>query len=296
MPSMGKTHNRGARAPACSHAERNGTASVSESDGILTRGYRPRALQYALCLTLLALVPPARADIQFHARPLTNAKLPRGKAQCEIRLIVDKQVEVSLHGDTVGVHTLIGADARDNGSECSAPLPERVVDDFILTVKKKHGEVRLVSDSTKRNNFTATVFIHNNPGGDGAYDLRISWSAPPTGAITANNATHTAAPGAGKAALNETAPVVLGNVTVDMDLGGKVMVTFQVGRSGSASFTGSMMSRDAGVTKVDATADERFLHLPGPMYLYFDASKQIYKIAMDATNGQDQLRVNWERK
>jgi hypothetical protein len=36
--------------------------------------------------------------------------------------------------------------------------------------------------------------------------------------------------------------------------------------------------------------------LPGPMYIYFDASKQIYKIAMDATNGQDQLRMSWERK
>ncbi len=227
---------------------------------------------------------------------MTNAKIPRGKAQCEIRLIVDKQVEVSLHGDTIGVHTLTGADARDNGSECSAPLPERVVDGFILAVKKHHGEVRLVSEPTSRNAFTATVFIHNNSGGDGLYDLRLSWSVPPTDAINANNASHSAAHGTGKAALNDAAPVPLGDVTLDMDLGGKVLVTFQVGRSGSASFTGSIMSREGGVMKVDAAADERFLHLPGPMYIYLDASKQIYKIAMDATNGQQQLRVTWERK
>jgi len=245
---------------------------------------------------LLSLFSPAFADIQFHAKPMTDAKIPRGKAQCEIRLIVDKQVEVSLHGDAIGVHTLTGADARDNGSECSAPLPGRVVDGFTLVVKKKHGEVRLVSDPSARNGFTPTIFIHNNPGGDGLYDLRISWSAPPTAAINANNATHSAARGTGKAALNEAAPVSLGDVTVDMDLVGKVLMTFQVGHSGSVSFTGSVISREAGVMKVDAAADERFLHLPGPMFIYFDASKQVYKIAMDATNGQDQLRVTWERK
>src|SRR5580658_5390998 len=150
---------------------------------------------------LLAL--PAGADVQFHAKPMTDAKIPRGKAQCEIRLMVDQQVEVSLHGDTIGVHTLTGADARDNGSECSAPLPGQVVDGFTLAVKKKHGEVRLVSDPSTRNSFTATVFIHNNPGGDGLYDFRLSWNAPPPSAITANNATHSAARGTGKAALND---------------------------------------------------------------------------------------------
>jgi len=254
---------------------------------------RASALKWILGLTLLS---PALADVQFHARLTDNAKIPRGKARCEIRLIVDKQVEVSLHADTIGVHTLTGADARDNGSECSAPLPGQVVDGFTLAVKKKHGEVRLVSDPSARNSFAATIFIHNNPGGDGLYDLRLSWNAPPPSAITANNATHTAARGTGKAALNDAAPVALGDVAVDMDLVGKVLVTFQVGKTGSAFFTGSMMSRDAGIMKVDAAADDRFQRLPGPMYIYFDASKQIYKISMEATNGQSQLRVTWERK
>ena len=248
-------------------------------------------------LTML-FAAAAPADIQFHARPITNAKLPRGQGRCEIRLMVDQQVEVSLRGDTIAVHTLTGADARDNGSECSAPLPDRPVEEFALKAEKRHGEVRLVSEPSARNGFTATVFIHDNAPGEGFYQLRISWNLPseaPPG-MSLNNATHYAARGHGTASLNETAAEPLGDVAVDIDRGGKALITFQVGRSGAVSFTGTVMSWEDGAMKIDAVADERHRRLPGPMYLYFDASKQIYKIAMDATNGQDQLRVSWERK
>jgi hypothetical protein len=247
---------------------------------------------------MVLLTSPALADIQFHARPMTNAKIPHDKARCDIHLMVDQQVEVSLHGDMIGVHTLTGHDARDDGSECSAPLPDKVVDGFTMEVKKRRGEVKLVSEPSARNNFTATVFIHDNTAGEGQYYLRISWNVPssPAGDINRNNAIHSAARGQGKAALNEAAPVTIGDVTVDIDRAGKILVKFQIGRSGSATFTGTVMSVEGETMKVDSAADERFLHLPGPMYLYFDASKQVYKIAMDATNGRDQLRVSWERK
>lgn len=249
-----------------------------------------------LVLPLLFLIP-ARADIQFQAKPMTDAKLPRGKAECEIRLIVDRQVDVSLRGDTIAVHTLTGADARNNGSECTAPLPATAVDGFALAVKKQHGAAKLAAEPSPNNNFTAIVSIHSKTAGENLFDLRISWnmSALPAG-INANNAFHFAAVGAGKAVLNEAAPAALGDVTVDIDRGGNSVVTFHLGRSASASFAGTVMSWEGGVLKMDARADDRFQRLPGPMYVYFDAGKQVYKIAMDATNGQDQLRLTWERK
>jgi hypothetical protein len=250
----------------------------------------------AVCLPLF-LAGQADADIQFHAKPMTGAKLPRGKAVCEIRLIVDRQVDVSLRGDAVSVHTLTGADARDNGSECSAPLPARAVDGFALAVKKQHGEVKLVAEPSPGNSFTAVVSIHSKTPGEGLYDLRISWNiATEPAGINSNNAIHYAARGTGKATLNEAAPVPLGDAAVDIDRGGNLVVAFKSGLSGAVSFTGTVMSWEGGMLKMDARADERFLHLPGPMYVYFDAAKQIYKIALDATNGQDQLRVTWERK
>jgi len=255
-------------------------------------------MRHVLLLLAFVIALPAHADIQFHPRITTGAKIPRGKGQCEIRLIVDRQVDVSLRGDTIGVRTLTGADARDSGSECSAPLPAREVEGFTFAVKKRHGEVSLVEGPSARNNFTATFFIHGNAGGDGLYDVRISWTEPsaaPPG-MSMNIAIHFAARGAGKAALNDAAPVSLGDVSVDIDRGNKIMVTFQVGRSGSAILTGTVMSWEGGVLKMDAAADEQFHRLPGPLYLYFDARKQIYKAAMDATNGQEQLRVAWQRK
>jgi len=162
-------------------------------------------------------------------------------------------------------------------------------------VKKQHGAARLVAEPSPNNNFTAIVSIHGKTPGD--YDLRISWNAStlPAG-INSNNAFHFAAIGIGKAVLNEAAPVAFGNVTVDIDRGGNSVVTFQIGRSGVASFAGTVMSWEGGVLKMDARADDRFQHLPGPLYIYLDAGKQVYKIAMDATNGQDQLRLSWERK
>jgi hypothetical protein len=243
------------------------------------------------------LASPAQADIRFQAKPMTGAKLPSGKAQCEIRLAVDKQVEVSLHGDMVAVHTLTGSDARDNGSECSAPLPAAAMDGFRLEVRKRQGEVKLVMEPSARNDFTATVFIHGNAAGEGLYDLRIWWNTPtlPSG-INSNNAFHFAARGAGKAILNDAVPVALGDVSVDIDRGGNIAVTFQMGRAGKATFTGTVMSWENGVLKMDGKTDERFKRLPGPMYVNFDAGKQVYKVAMEATNGQDQLRLTWERK
>src|SRR6185312_16150575 len=146
-------------------------------------------------LPLIAVA--AQADVQFHARPMTNAKISAGEARCEIRLMVDQQVEVSLRGDTVSVHTLTGADARDSGSECSAPLPDRPVDGFKLKVEKRHGAVNLVAEPSARNSFTATAFIHNNGPAEQLYQLRITWLLPnpaPPG-MSLNNAIHYAGRG-----------------------------------------------------------------------------------------------------
>jgi len=73
-------------------------------------------LRLALLLPLFAAVP-TWADTRFQARPTTRDDVPAGKGQCDIRLEVDKEVEVSLHGDQVAIRTISGRDARDDGSE-----------------------------------------------------------------------------------------------------------------------------------------------------------------------------------
>ena len=62
---------------------------------------------------------PALADTQFRVRQMTRNDIPPGKGQCDIRLRVDGEVEVSVRGDMVYVRTISGRGALDEGSECN---------------------------------------------------------------------------------------------------------------------------------------------------------------------------------
>ena len=57
-------------------------------------------LRLALLLLFCAALP-TWADTRFQARRMTRDDVPAGKGQCDIRLQVDKEVEVSLRGDQV---------------------------------------------------------------------------------------------------------------------------------------------------------------------------------------------------
>jgi hypothetical protein len=106
---------------------------------------------------------------------MTRDDVPRGKGQCDIRLQVDDQVEVSVRGDGVFVRTLSGQDARDDGSECNAPLPPEDLRGFNFEVKDSRGDIRLVEEPSRRNGGRALVRIRDSPGGFGRYHFRLSW-------------------------------------------------------------------------------------------------------------------------
>src|SRR5882724_9872557 len=77
----------------------------------------------AICLISAA---PLFADTRFNARRMTRNDVPRGKGQCDIRLQIDDEVDVSVQGDRVFIRRITGQDGRDDGSECNAPMPDRV--------------------------------------------------------------------------------------------------------------------------------------------------------------------------
>ena len=123
---------------------------------------------------LLAALP-ALGDTRFQIRRMTRNDVPMGKGQCDIRLQVDDQVEVSVRGDDVYVRTLSGQDARDDGSECNAPLPPDDIRGFNFEVKDSRGDIRLVEEPSRRNGGRAIVRIRDSPGGFGRYHFRLSW-------------------------------------------------------------------------------------------------------------------------
>jgi hypothetical protein len=134
----------------------------------------PRTL--ALSTLLIALTGlSAHADSDFQARRMTRNDVPLGKGQCDIRLRVDGEVEVSVQLDRVHVRTVSGRDAVDAGSECNEPLPARLLNGFNFEKMDGRGEMQLLSPPERQSGFRAVVRIRDSEGGDGRYHFRLSW-------------------------------------------------------------------------------------------------------------------------
>jgi hypothetical protein len=274
----------------------------------------------ALCAAL-----PALADTQFRIRRMTRNDVPPGKGQCDIRLQVDNEVEVSVRRDMVLIHTIAGRDARDDGSECNAPLPDRNLEGFNYEVMDSRNEIRLLAEPSRRNDFTAIVHIRDSSGGEGRYHFRLSWviggGGPPEGrrgfgggppeerrgfgappderrgggpGFSWNNTINFRGQGRGSSALNNFGEQRLSGVSVDIDRGGKILVSFRGERGRPLSFTGTVIASEGGRLKADVMTEDRRLH--GPMYISVDDRQNVNSITLEATDGRDHLRVNWDRR
>ena len=120
---------------------------------------------------------PLLGDSTFQVRRTTQRDIPFGVGQCDIRVVVDNETEVSLTGDMIHMRTLQGREGRDAGSECTAPLPQGSVDGFHFQVMAARGQVALLSQPSFRSS-GAVVRIRDTDGGEGRYYFRISWTEP----------------------------------------------------------------------------------------------------------------------
>jgi len=255
----------------------------------------------ALCAAL-----PALADTQFRIRRMTRSDVPPGKGQCDIRLQVDHEVEVSVRRDMVMIHTISGRDPRDDGSECNAPLPDRNLEGFNFQVIDSRNEIRLVAEPSRRNDFTAVVHIRDSAGGEGRYHFRLSWAIGGAGGPTEerrgggpgfswNNTVDYHGQGHGSSALNNTGEERLLDVSVNVDRGGKILVTFRGERGRPPlTFTGTLMASGGGRLKADVMSEDQ--RLRGPMYISVDDRQNVNSITLEATDRRERLRVSWDRK
>ena len=277
-------------------------------------------LKLALLLSFCAAVP-TWADTHFQARRMTRDDVPAGKGQCDIRLLVDKEVEVSLRGDLVEVRTISGRDARDDGSECNAPMPDRDVVGFQFEAMDSRKGIRLVAEPSRRNGFTAIVRIRDNSSGEGRYHFRLSWAITasdygrtsggndrpparrednfdrPGGAagFSWNNTVSFRGKGSGAASMNNAGEIRLGEVSIEIDRGGKLVALFRTDdRARPISFTGQILANEGGRWKADVMSDDR--RLRGPMWISVDDRRQVNSVSLEATDGRDRMRLNWERR
>ena len=127
-------------------------------------------------LVLLFVSLPALADTQFQAGKMARNDVTLGKGQCDIRLRIDGEAEVSVRGDMVYLRTISGRDGRDDGSECNEPLPDRIVEGFSYEVRDSRGDIVLLAEPARSNGFRAVVRIRDSEGGEGRYHFRLSWA------------------------------------------------------------------------------------------------------------------------
>jgi len=265
-------------------------------------------------LVVLVAALPALADTRFQIKRMTRNDVPPGKGQCDIRLQVDDQVEVSVHLDQVAIRTISGRDAYDDGSECNAPLPNRDAPGFRFEVMDSRNEIRLVAEPSRRNDGTAVVFIRDNSGGFGRYHFRLSWQMAPgeyrnddrrdnarpnaddrrgPPGFSWNNVVSFQGRGRGVARLNNFEDRLF-DCNVDIDRGGKVVVVFRTERGRSMVFNGFLTADEGRRLKADMMTEDR--RLRGPMFLSVDDRRNVNSITLDAGDGRDRLNVTWDRR
>jgi len=261
-------------------------------------------LGLALCATL-----PVWANTQFRVRKMTRNDVPLGKGQCDIRLRIDGEAEISVRGDLVYIRTISGRDGRDDGSECNEPLPNRRVEGFRFEGIDGRGEVRLLSEPSRESDFQAIIRIRDSQGGEGGYHFRLSWimsgEGPDRGrfdrpndergGLAWNNSLHFGGRGRGTSTLSGYGEQRLSDVTVDIDRGGKILVSFRTDSGRPLVFTGSVIDFDPGSVRADVATDDR-ARLRGSMYLSRNDRGDVYRISLDATNGQERLHLDWDRR
>jgi hypothetical protein len=97
------------------------------------------------------------------------------EGRCEVRVWVDNRAEVRMRGDGIFVRTLEGSKSRDDGSECSQPLPYNSVRDFQIRQIAGRSRVTLAQEPGRMNNYTAMISIEDRQGGGDNYAFEVTW-------------------------------------------------------------------------------------------------------------------------
>jgi hypothetical protein len=286
---------------------------------------KPHVLIIALLAGVAAL--PAQADSRFTIRRMTRDDVPVGKGQCDIRLQVDGEVEVSIRGNELTARTFSGRDIRDDGSECNEPLPDRMIEGFNYEVRERRGDIALLAEPSPRNGFRAVVRIRDSKGGEGRYHFRLSWAdngggrpvmpswgggepnrgggfgrdtdGPrggfgrdadgPRGGPAWNDNLDFRGEGRGVFTEGRTGTRVR-EAAVRVERGGRLEATLVTER-GRIAFLGRVTRSDRDTLWADVTSGG----IRGVMVLTLGRRNEVLRISMDGRSRGEDVRLNWSR-
>jgi hypothetical protein len=116
-------------------------------------------------------------ESQVRARQLPGWDVRAREGRCEVQVWVDNRAEVRMRGDSIFLRTMEGSKSRDEGSECSQPLPYNSVRDFQVRQTAGRSRLTLAQEPSRANNFTALVAIEDKQGGGDNYAFEVTWRA-----------------------------------------------------------------------------------------------------------------------
>jgi len=264
-----------------------------------------------LALWCLLLAAPAIADTEFRARRMTRNDVPLGKGQCDIRLQIDAEAEVSVRGDMVYIRTISGRDGRDDGSECNEPMPARGLEGFGFEVRDSRGEIRLLSEPSPRNGFSAIVRIRDSAGGQGRYHFRLTWAmtggggfgrgvapALPLGRGTTgwNDTVNFRGRGRGSYSRRGEPTRNIYEVSVSVDRAGRVIAVFNTDGGPPLEFSGFVTNMQGETLTADLVANSQTRGLRGAALISLDRRREVDRVTMDGTTGRGEFRLEWWRR
>ena len=150
--------------------------------GLITAHSTPGLIQILRLFLVAAAVFTSGAalgqvDAQLRARQLPGWDARAREGCCEIRVWVDNHAEVRMRGDVIFVRTLEGSKGRDEGSECSQPLPYNSVLGFQIRQTAGRNRIALMQEPSRKNNYTAMISIDDRQGGGDSYSVEFTWHA-----------------------------------------------------------------------------------------------------------------------
>ena len=123
----------------------------------------------------LSLPPPVPSlpELPSYRSKDYNTKSKEGTLN--LRLHVDGSLRIYVQGDKISYEVESGRPPREDGSDFTQPLPDVPVKSFNVKKKDGRGEVQVLEQPNKNNQYRACLQINDPKGGEDRYWVEIKW-------------------------------------------------------------------------------------------------------------------------
>ena len=128
---------------------------------------------WCLLLFAFALRLEAQRDVTTQVRKTANWNATPRDGWCTFRVQVEDEADFVLNGESLTTRSTKGQ-AKDTGTECSAPLPRGEVVRLVKGVRGR-GDLALHDPPAMANNWTALIRVFDPLAGPENFEFTLEW-------------------------------------------------------------------------------------------------------------------------